>query len=242
MLALDTLLNFSKAYLPSQIGGIMDAPLFIIPLVNPKEVQRQAHEFDVANHYPLEFYEMTLEESAPSEASHLMKLVSHRIGTEAQFEGFGYTTPVSDINLGNRESIYKRLKKMTDKLDGQLELSKKIEAVDARRVALKVLKTHFLRDIAGNLRAFSAQGFRCKRCGKRFRRIPLKGECTTCEGPLTLTVYRGGIEKYLNAARHLVEKYELPKYYLTRLNLVEEEIITLFEGKRPRQVSLVDFA
>lgn len=59
---------------------------------------------------------------------------------------------------------------------------------------------------------------------------------------MTLTVYRGGIEKYLNAARHLVEKYELPKYYLTRLNLVEEEVITLFEGKRPRQVSLVDFA
>ena len=40
MLALDTLLNFSKSYLPSQIGGIMDAPLFIIPVVNPKEVTR----------------------------------------------------------------------------------------------------------------------------------------------------------------------------------------------------------
>ncbi len=242
MLALDTLLNFSKAYLSSQIGGIMDAPLFIIPLVNPKEVQRQAHEFDVANHYPLEFYEMTLEKSAPWEASHLINLILHRIGTEAQFEGFGYTTPVSDINLGNRESIYKRLKKMTDKLDGQLELSKKIEAVDARRVALRVLTTHFLRDIAGNLRAFSAQWFRCKQCGKRFRRIPLNGECPACGGSLALTVYRGGIEKYLDAARHLVEKYELPKYYLHRLDLVEEEIATLFEGKKPRQISLVDFA
>ncbi|MFB0558195.1 MAG: hypothetical protein ACETVY_03665, partial [Candidatus Bathyarchaeia archaeon] len=60
MLALDTVLNFSKAYLPAQIGGIMDAPLFIIPVVNPVEVQRQAHEVDVADAYPLVFYEKTL--------------------------------------------------------------------------------------------------------------------------------------------------------------------------------------
>ena len=242
MLALDTLLNFSRAYLPSQIGGIMDAPLFIIPIVNPMEVQRQAHEFDIASQYPLDFYEKTLEKAAPLKATNLIDLVAHKLGTEAQFEGFGYTTPVSNINMGNRESMYKKLRKMTDKLNSQLELAEKIEAVDAKQVALKVLTTHFLRDISGNLRAFSTQGFRCKVCNKRFRRIPLKGKCPECGGALSLTVYRGGIEKYLNAARHLVERYELPKYYLHRLALVQEEVNTLFEGKKPRQISLVDFA
>ena len=57
MLALDNLLNFSVSYLPSQIGGIMDAPLFIIPVVNPMEVQRQVHEFDIASQYSLDFYQ-----------------------------------------------------------------------------------------------------------------------------------------------------------------------------------------
>lgn len=242
MLALDTLLNFSRSYLPSQIGGIMDAPLFIIPVINPMEVQRQAHEFEIVDHYPLEFYAKTLEEVAPWKVTNLVDLVAHKLGTEAQFEGFGYTTPVSNINMGNRESMYKKLKKMTDKLNSQLELADKIEAVDAKRVALKVLTTHFLRDISGNLRAFSTQGFRCKLCNKRFRRMPLKGKCLECGGPLSLTVYRGGIEKYIAAARRLVEKYELPKYYLHRLALVDEEIATLFEGKKPRQISLVDFA
>jgi DNA polymerase II large subunit len=242
MLALDTLLNFSRAYLPSQIGGIMDAPLFIISIVNPQEVQRQAHEFDIASQYPLAFYEKAFEKTAPWKVTNLVDLVAHRLGTETQFEGFNYTTPVSDINMGNRESIYKRLKKMTDKLNSQLELAEKIEAVDARRVALKVLTTHFLRDISGNLRAFSTQGFRCKLCNKRFRRIPLKGKCPECGGALSLTVYRGGIEKYLDAARHLVEKYRLPEYYLHRLALVREEIVTLFEGKKPRQISLAEFA
>jgi DNA polymerase II large subunit len=241
MLALDTILNFSKEYLPAQIGGIMDAPLFIIPVVNPIEVQRQAHEVDVADAYPLVFYEKTLQNAQSQELRAVVDMVEHRLGSEAQFEGFSYTVPVSDINAGNRESAYKKLKRMTDKLNSQLQLAEKIRAVDARRVALVVLKTHFMRDISGNLRAFSTQGFRCKKCNKKFRRPPLKGVCPECEGPLALTVYRGGIQKYLEAANQLIRKYKLPNYYAQRLMLVQEEINSLFEGKKPKQISLKDF-
>lgn len=241
MLALDTILNFSKVYLPAQIGGIMDAPLFIIPTVNPLEVQRQAHEIDVSSVYPLEFYEKTLQHISPHSVRDLIDIVEHRLGLESQFEGYGYTTLASDINMGNAESMYKKLGKMTDKLNAQLSLAEKINAVDARRVAWKVLTTHFMRDIAGNLRAFSTQGFRCRSCNKKFRRMPLGGKCPECSGALTLTVYRGGIEKYLDAAEHLIRKYNLPPYYSQRLTMVREEIDSLFEGKKPRQVSLKDF-
>jgi DNA polymerase II large subunit len=55
-------------------------------------------------------------------------------------------------------------------------------------------------------------------------------------------VYRGGIEKYLPAAAQLVKKYGLLEYYSQRLNMVEEEILTLFEGKKPRQSSLTAFS
>jgi len=241
MLALDTVLNFSKAYLPAQIGGIMDAPLFIIPVVNPREVQRQAHEVDVAAEYPLLFYEKTQQEVAPQKVSETIDMIEHRLNTEAQFEGFKYTVPVSDINMGNRESSYKRLGRMLDKMSSQLALAEKIEAVDAKKVARKVLTTHLIRDIAGNLRAFTTQNFRCKTCNKRFRRLPLQGKCPQCGGVLTLTVYRGGIEKYLEAAHQLVRKYNLPNYYTQRLSMVEEEINSLFEGKKPKQIRLADF-
>lgn len=241
MLALDTVLNFSKEYLPAQIGGIMDAPLFIIPVVNPVEVQRQAHEVDVAGAYPLVFYEKTLQNVSPHEVRAIVDIVEHRLGSEAQFQGFSYTVPVSNINMGNRESAYKKLGRMTDKLHSQLKLAEKIEAVDAEKVALIVLTTHFMRDISGNLRAFSTQGFRCKACNRKFRRLPLKGVCLECGGPLTLTVYRGGIQKYLEAANQLIRRYELPNYYAQRLTLVQEEINSLFEGKKPKQISLKDF-
>ena len=242
MLALDTILNFSKAYLPAQIGGIMDAPLFIIPVVNPKEVQRQVHNMDIAEAYPLLFYEKTQHGTSPQEISAFIDLVKHRLNTEAQVQGFNYTIPVSNVNMGNRESMYKKLKRMVDKLNSQLLLAEKIEAVDAKSVAQRVLTTHFIRDIAGNLRAFTTQAFRCKRCNKRLRRLSLMAKCPECGGVVALTVYRGGIEKYLGMAHQLVEKYDLSNYYAQRLFLVEEEIQSLFEGNRTRQVSLMDFA
>jgi DNA polymerase II large subunit len=190
----------------------------------------------------LEFYEKTLESADSKQVSQLIDLIEHRLGSEAQFEGFNFTTPVSNINIGNSESAYKRFKAMVEKLNSQLELAEKIEAVDARKVALKVLTKHFIRDIAGNLRAFSTQSFRCKSCNKRFRRLPLRGNCPSCGGQLALTVYRGGIEKYLDAAQNLVKKYNLPRYYSQRISLVKDEINALFEGKKPKQMNLTDFA
>jgi len=241
MLALDILLNFSRKYLPAQIGGIMDAPLLLIPFVNTEEVQRQAHDFDVDNVYSLEFYEKTIEKAEATKVSSIIDIISHRLGTEAQFEGFKFTTPISNVNLGNSDSAYKHFKSMIEKLNMQLELGEKIAAVDVRHVALKVLTTHFIRDIAGNLRAFSTQAFRCKSCNKRFRRLPLRGKCFFCGGSLTLTVYRGGIEKYLDAAQQLIDKYDLPSYYAQRIALIKDEIGSMFDNKKPKQFSLTDF-
>jgi DNA polymerase II large subunit len=241
MLALDTMLNFSRRFLPAQIGGIMDAPILLIPFVNTKEVQRQAHDFDVDAVYPFEFYRKSLEKAEARQLSALMDIISHRLGTEAQFEGFNFTTPVSNINMGNSESAYTQLKTMIDKMNMQLELGRRIEAVDVRHVALKVLTKHFMRDISGNLRAFSTQAFRCKSCNKRFRRLPLQGKCPFCGGKFILTVYRGGIEKYLEPAQQLVDKYGLSKYYSQRITMITEEIHSMFDNKKPKQTSLFDF-
>ena len=241
MLALDILLNFSRRYLPAQIGGIMDAPLLLIPFVNTREVQRQAHDFDVDEFYPLEFYQQTIVKAEARLMSSIMDIVTHRLGTEGQFESFHFTTPVSNINIGNSESSYKQFKSMIEKLNLQLELGERIDAVDVSQVALKVLTTHFIRDIAGNMRAFSTQAFRCKSCNKRFRRLPLIGKCPSCGGQFTLTVYRGGIEKYLVAAQQLVDKYGLPNYYTQRMVLIKEELVSLFDNKKPKQASLFDF-
>ncbi|MCW4040203.1 MAG: DNA polymerase II large subunit, partial [Candidatus Bathyarchaeota archaeon] len=137
MLVLDVLLNFSKAFLPSRIGGLMDAPLLLISFVNPFEAD-EVHNLDVARFYPLEFYEKTLERVDPSTMSALVDIVQHRLGTPAQYEGYAFTHETYDLNEGNQVSSYMGLGSMQDKINGQLQLAEKIRAVDSSEVARRV--------------------------------------------------------------------------------------------------------
>ncbi|RLI34471.1 DNA polymerase II large subunit, partial [Candidatus Bathyarchaeota archaeon] len=245
MLLLDVLLNFSREYLPAQVGGIMDSPMLLLPIVNPQEVDDQVWSLDLANRYPLEFYLRSLEEPPPKHVAPLIDMVQHRLGRPEQYEGYGYSHEVSNINLGVRENTYKRLKTMMEKLRSQMRLMQQIEGVDVKEVAKKVLSVHLMRDIVGNLKVFASQSFRCKRCNARFRRMPLKGRCLRCGGELTLTVYRGTVEKYLEVARWLAEAYGIEDYYQQRIALVKSEIESVFASEKAegeaRKVRLTDF-
>ena len=242
MLALDVLLNFSRSFLPAQIGGLMDAPVLLIPVVNPAEVDTEAHHMEVMAAYPRKVYEISLLGAGPRDYAPLIETVEDRLGSGKEFCGFWYTMEASNINFCGYESAYKRLKTMMDKLESQLELSEKIVAVDVRDVARRVLTTHFMKDIVGNLRAFTSQSLRCVKCNRRFRRPPLRGICPRCGERLTLTVFRGGIEKYIEAAEKLVEKYGLEPYYKQRLNLLRKEIDSLFvPSEGVKQASISDF-
>jgi DNA polymerase II large subunit len=149
---------------------------------------------------------------------------------------------VSDINCGNLESAYKKLGSMLEKVTEQLKVAETVKAVNAGEVARRVLSTHFMRDLTGNLKAFASQRFRCTKCNAKFRRVPLKGACPRCGGKLSLTVYKGGVEKYLTVAQDLVNRYNLGQYHTQRLLLLRQEIDSLFsETKEKRQPSLAQF-
>lgn len=229
MLALDSLVNFSAEYLPAQVGGLMDAPLMITYRINPFEVDSAVHNLDVSDNYPIEFYSLCFKEVDAREAKNLMEVVEKRLGLKEQFEGFKYTHPSTTIAGGNLKTSYKKLKTMNQKMLSQLNLADRILAVDAAKIAEKILTTHLLKDVTGNLRAFTSQTFRCKNCNTKYRRVPLSGRCRKCGGALILTVFKGGIEKYLKMAEDIVEKYGLGNYYHQRLMLIKDEISTLLE-------------
>jgi len=241
MLLLDPLLNFSESYLPVQIGSKMDIPLLITPIIDAREVDDEAHNMDVAHSYPLVMYEGSYKGADPKHLSRIIPTIGSRLGTEAESQGTAYTHFTSSINLGNMKSAYKKLGTMTRKMKSQLSLAEKILAVDAREVARRILTSHLFRDLVGNLKAFSTQSFRCKKCNTKYRRVPLSGRCLRCEGELSLTVYRGGVEKYLHDAKRIATKYKLDDYYLQRLVLIESEINDLFETQDSTQASLGDF-
>ena len=241
MLLLDALINFSHSYIPDKRGGKMDLPLIITTRIDPSEVDKEAQNIDTLSRYPLEFYEKTLLHINPKELELKMGLVSSRIGTELQYEKFGFTHDTTDISEGPKMSNYKTLKTMMDKMNAQLNLAAKIRAVDEADVAYKVIERHFLPDIIGNMRAFSKQSIRCPTCNISYRRPPLQGSCSKCGGKLTLTVHEKSVKKYLEISKDIAHRYNIPPYAQQRIVLVEKSIDSLFTSDKIKTTKLTDF-
>ncbi len=238
MLLLDTLINFSRKYLPEKIGGKMDAPLVISTILDPKEIDDEAHKMEIVDHYPLEFYEKTWKNSSSLDAG--IMTVNSILETNP-YSNIGFTHDVSDITGPVLESRYMRLTTMREKVDAQLSVAEKIRAIDAKVVAELLINSHFLRDTYGNLRAFSRQKFRCVRCNAHYRRIPLSGRCRRCGGRLLLTVTEKSIKKYLDISLELCERYNISGYLKQRLLLLQKDINSLFTNDLSKQVNISEY-
>ncbi len=243
MLLLEGLLDFSRKFLPSTRGGLMDAPLVLTTRITPSEIDKEALNVDVMDRYPLEFYYATLEFKKPDEVKDLMDFVKKRLGTWRQYEGFKFTHDTSDINIGVVKSAYKVLGSMEEKMESQLQLAKKVRAVDEHDMATRIISHHFIPDIMGNLKKFGTQKFRCKKCNAKYRRIPLSGKCPKCGGELTLTVYERGVKKYLDKAIRLTEEYKVPEYLRQRVLVLKDAIESLMgeEEEEKNKITLESF-
>jgi len=236
MLLMDTLLNFSKHYLPRTRGSTQDAPLVLTTKLIPAEVDDMFFDLDVAWSYPLEFYKSCLEYKNPWDLK--IDQIKSRLGTEKQYEGMGFTHEISNINVGIKCSAYKTIPTMEEKLKGQMELSEKIRAVDESDVARLVIEKHFLKDTKGNLRKFSMQKFRCSICNHIYRRPPLLGKCTKCNGRLIFTISQGSVVKYLEPSISLANKYNVPSYLKQTLELLKRRVESIFGKEKEKQIGL----
>ena len=245
-LLLDVLLNFSREYLPDRIGGLMDAPLLLAPLLNATEVARQAFNIETITAFPLAFYEKTLVGANPKEIEDLVSTLNNVRESSSGNWNIGFTHPTEDLDRARLTSAYKELPTMLDKVKEQLDLADKIVAVKGEEVARKVLGTHILRDLVGNLRTFTSQRSRCSKCNWKPRRAPLKGVCVKCGGKLGPTVFKAGVEKYLQVAFDMVKRYNVGEYYRQRLALIKVELDETFrpaeEDRTQTRLLVGDFA
>ena len=239
MLLMDALLNFSRKYLPSTRGSTMDSPLVLTSLLNPAEVDDQVLQLDTVWKYPLELYEAALELKRPGEVK--VEQLSKRLGTEQQYENFGFTHSVDNINKGVQCSAYKTLPSMEEKLFGQMVIAQKVRAVDLNDVARLVIQKHFLKDIKGNLKKFSMQQFRCVKCNEKFSRPPLSGCCSNCQGKLIFTISEGSVVKYLKHSLSLSEKFDFSPYLKQTIEILKENVDQIFGKEKEKQVGLAGF-
>ncbi|WP_075937616.1 DNA-directed DNA polymerase II large subunit [Halosegnis longus] len=239
MLLMDGLLNFSKEYLPDQRGGQMDAPLVMSSRIDPSEIDDEAHNMDIVDQYPREFYEATREQADPGDVD--IQIAEDTLGTPDEYSGFDHTHDTTDIALGPDLSAYKTLGSMMDKMDAQLELARKLRAVDETDVAERVIEYHFLPDLIGNLRAFSRQETRCLDCGEKYRRMPLTGDCRECGGRVNLTVHEGSVNKYMDVAIRVADEFGCREYTKQRLKILERSLESIFENDKNKPATLGDY-
>ena len=157
-----------------------------------------------------------------------IEIIADRLGKEKQYHNFGFSHDTDTITVKQSRSSYSTLVTLTEKLDRQIEIAQKINAVNPDDVVKSVLKTHLLPDIIGNTKAFTSQTFRCKSCSMKFRRMPVLGVCHSCGGELQPSVTRGSVQKYLQLGLRLSEKYNVGEYLRSRFVLASEELATLF--------------
>jgi len=240
MLLLDGLMNFSRSFLPVTRGGSMDAPLVLTSRITPTEIDKESHNLDVCSTYPIEMYEAALQYGNAKDVESLVDRVERRLNTPAEIEGFFFTHDTSDISAGPHETMYTQLSSMVDKLECELSLAKRIRAVDEHDVAERVLKTHFIRDLQGNLSAFSKQKFRCTKCNTSYRRMPLAGKCK-CGGNIIPTVHEGSVKKYLQMSKQICEDYNISEYTRQRIEVIDMNIESTFGEEKVEQMGLADF-
>jgi DNA polymerase II large subunit len=242
LLLLDSLLNFSLQYIPAQIGGYMDTPLLIQPVILPSEVDEQAHNFDIASSYPLAFYERT--QSAPSaqSVSNMIELIGSRLEKDTQFYDYGYTHGTTSLTIRRSRGSYSTLRTLNEKISKQIEVASLIEAVSTKEVVESIIRTHLIRDIMGNAKKYATQAFKCKHCGLTLRRPPLSQRCPNCGGEIRGTLTRASVEKYLHIAQKLARDYDVDAYLKNRLDMLQRELDQLFQGPRKAdQLELTDF-
>ena len=240
MLLLDGLLNFSDSFVPTTRGGTMDIPRVLSTRIDPMEIDSEAHNVELNSEYPLEFYEHSEKSSNPTEVLEYLDMVSKRLESPEQYEGYSFSHSSSSINLGPNESRYVTLDSMKSKAIASLELAKKTRASDASYVAEQTIEKHFIRDIIGNLRSFSTQGVRCKKCNTKYRRPPLKDTCH-CGGLLQLNISPASVAKYRQIAGEIAETYGSRKFIRQRLELAFSAIEETLENEQIKQMDLGAF-
>lgn len=213
ILLVDLLLNYSKHYLPTTMGGRMDVPLVVVKKINYFEIDKEVLNLDVS-------FSNTLDElSKLSECSIAKKylpsfkpnILKNKISKDvSSYMGVGFTDN-TNLEYGNPISCYKEEGGMELKLKKQLQLTNLLSSVSSNRVAALILEKHFIPDILGNFNKFFSQTFRCTKCKEKYPSVPLSGKCI-CGTKLVMTIHKNGLIKYLPLANYIVENYNVGGY------------------------------
>jgi DNA polymerase large subunit len=244
MLLLDGLINFSRDYLPDRRGSrTMDVSLVLTSHLYLDQIDDEVHGMDIVFYYPIDFYRATKEHKSPKDVK--IEKIDEKLDVkelDEKYFGYGFTHDIDNFNNTILCSSYKSLPSMNEKLDAQLDLAKKLRAVDEHKVGTYIIDKHFMKDIKGNLRKFSMQTFRCTNCNTKYRRPPLTGKCIKCGlSTINFTVHEGSIKKYMQPSFKIIKEYDVDPYIVEVIELTDLRIKGVFGEDNNKEKDLKKF-
>lgn len=241
MLLLDGFLNFSQEYLPDRRGArSMDAPLLMTSIIDPEEIDDEAHNVTTQGFFPIEYYYQTHEKPGPKEMD--IPIIEDMLDGDDGILGIKYTTETDSIDAGPKTSMYNILGDSEEKADAQLKLASRTRAIEEQFVATKVIEKHIIPDFLGNINAFTKMEFMCNHCYNKHPFPPFDHKCKECgSGSLRGTMAEGMVTKYIDFAIEVADTYGLEPYLQQRLEVLESRAESLFENDKNKQAGLGDF-
>lgn len=239
-LLMDVFLNYAPDLCPDQVGGPLDTPAVIEPLVFPTDSTIGTPRIEMMSTYPLEFYIRTQESPSPKDIEPLISTLQSESSEHKKFlSGYHYTHPTKILFVTQR-SVFASPGTMPDKINKQILVATKIQAADVNSLVSAVLENYIIRQLMDDLETYSSQPFRCKGCGERYRRPTLRGVCLTCGRELQPTMTLASLAKYAFLAEDLAKLYNISPITRTKITIALENLQLLSGSKK--QATLSDFA
>jgi DNA polymerase II large subunit len=71
--------------------------------------------------------------------------------------------------------------------------------------------------------------------------MPLSGDCRECGGRVNLTVHEGSVNKYMDTAIAVADRFGCREYTKQRLRILERSLESIFENDKNKQSGIADF-
>jgi DNA polymerase II large subunit len=71
--------------------------------------------------------------------------------------------------------------------------------------------------------------------------MPLSGDCRECGGRVNLTVHEGSVNKYMDTATEVAERFGCREYTKQRLRILNRSLESIFEDDTNKQSGIADF-
>ncbi len=225
-LLLDVLINFSEEFIPTTRGGTMDVPM----VLNMPDSWEDLSFYAMSESIPMNLLFFRELKSNPTKKDLLVYKISNlnysypKIHKIDNISGFNISNPLKQS-------------KLISKIQSSLSILKKIQGTQESEFVEKILENDFLEKYNSSLEKFFSQPFRCLRCNRNFRRIPLSGKCSSCgQEKIGLTLSEGWVLRYTQIITQLEENYasSISQYLDSWIKLLEINKRQVFEiGLRP---------